>query len=568
MSKKILVIEILSSLTKIVEMDYQTKKPRIYNVAGFETPSEMLTDGMVRQSEAFRDMLRNICFAKGIKTDKVIFSINSNRIVSREVTIPLVNEGKIAEIIKANASEYFPVDTSNYDFIHTVVEKNDKSLTERNFKISVSAIPKDLINCYSDFAEFCGLHLMGFDYVGNSIFKLVKSRFVSGVNVVLKIEDNSSLVTIISDGKIALQRPLAYGIDSAIETIMESSAFKEKLSYLQALDLVRKKTCVRRQLDITSEKEDFNDGETNVIEFPELRGAVTESFRSMISNIMRVIDYYTSRNTNQTISSIEVIGIGAEFSGLCRLLTNEFNQKVVALTQIDGIITNRTFLDETFSLSEFAACIGAGIAPASVILEKDSNKFRLNDSKIGIIVLSAAIIGCIGITIFSAINYASLQNQKSDLQTKKASLASAEVTYQSYMDIKTVLDNVKTTEGKIYTPTQQMSDFFTELEAKMPTEINVMSMNVSGTAVGMNVTVSSKEAAAKVIMQLRTIKSLTNISVTNISDIKDDSGKKSVSFSLNADYTNPAQKDSTAQDSSATSNSSAVATDSSSKGGK
>lgn len=52
----------------------------------------------------------------------------------------------------------------------------------------------------------------------------------------------------------------------------------------------------------------------------------------------------------------------------------------------------------------------------------------------------------------------------------------------------------------------------------------------------MNITVTSKVAAAKTIQQLRSFVSITNITVGQISEVADESGNNTVSFSVECEY--------------------------------
>ena len=80
----------------------------------FQTPPEAVMDGEIHDLEAVaaavKDNLRNA----GIKNRKVVFTISSARIATREVILPPIRDNKIKPIIEANASDYFPVDMSNY----------------------------------------------------------------------------------------------------------------------------------------------------------------------------------------------------------------------------------------------------------------------------------------------------------------------------------------------------------------------------------------------------------------------------------------------------------------------
>lgn len=57
MANRVLGIEIGENLTRVVEIDYKAKNPKIYNMFGFPTPMGMIDDGVVQPDGMFRSIL-------------------------------------------------------------------------------------------------------------------------------------------------------------------------------------------------------------------------------------------------------------------------------------------------------------------------------------------------------------------------------------------------------------------------------------------------------------------------------------------------------------------------------
>ena len=96
---KVLSIEIGSTLTEIVEMDYKVRNPKVYKSLMISTPEGVLDEGMLYGYEHFADALKKMIKSKGFKAKKAIFSISSNRIASREVEIPYLKENQIRDYV-------------------------------------------------------------------------------------------------------------------------------------------------------------------------------------------------------------------------------------------------------------------------------------------------------------------------------------------------------------------------------------------------------------------------------------------------------------------------------------
>lgn len=96
--------------------------------------------------------------------------------------------------------------------------------------------------------------------------------------------------------------------------------------------------------------------------FKKLRLNVSYALSNLISSLGRVIDYYQSRNSDTPIERIFLIGLGADFSGLSKLLTNELNVKVVPLQQFDGIHVAKSINLAEAKLAEYFNCVGCSLS--------------------------------------------------------------------------------------------------------------------------------------------------------------------------------------------------------------
>lgn len=73
MANRVLGIEIGENLTRVVEIDYKAKNPKIYNMFGFPTPPGMINDGvdtagwdvsfyLIQQAKGKEDCHQKSCF--------------------------------------------------------------------------------------------------------------------------------------------------------------------------------------------------------------------------------------------------------------------------------------------------------------------------------------------------------------------------------------------------------------------------------------------------------------------------------------------------------------------------
>ena len=71
------------------------------------------------------------------------------------------------------------------------------------------AVPNEIISSYSALAEALKLDIEALDYLGNSIAQGMQRMLDGPVRVVIKIDETTSMLTLMRQGKVELQRNIA-----------------------------------------------------------------------------------------------------------------------------------------------------------------------------------------------------------------------------------------------------------------------------------------------------------------------------------------------------------------------
>ncbi len=525
MATRVLSIEIGKGVTNVVEMDYKVAKTKIYNCFSFETPQGVIRDGVVSRNELFSSLFKTECAKYGIKTKKAVFVVSSSRLASRDVKVPLVKEKRLTEVVNASATDFFPVDMSQYHLVYKVLGK-ENTPEDKNYKLNVLAVPNDLTTCYYDMAKSLDLELVALDYVGNSIMQTVGKSFTTDTNAIVKVEEENTFVTVVKEGKVVLQRTLSYGISDTINAVRDAGEFGQNLSYLDAIKVLSGKTIIRRFLnaeDTYKEEEDTDD------RMKAARVEVTETLRYLIGNIGRVLEYYSSRNNNDQIANIALTGLGADFSGLSKLMSNELGQKVKVFQDFANASFQHADENASMNLNSYAACIGAGLAPLNLIPEKSAqakaNGEKKSSNGVGMLV-AGIIIGVAGISAafalwfisFTAIQVIKLEETVVQADIDRMKAEGVEEVYNEYNAAVTLNEQINMINNSTKSRSEDLVEFIEELEEKLPSNLLVLNFNATASGVTMSIQCDSKEAAAKTLMQLRTFESVDVVSSTGLND--------------------------------------------------
>ena len=542
MNNRVLSIEIGNSFTKICEIDYKVKKPKVYKVLTVETPEGVVVDGMLQPTQEYADHLVNALGTNGIRTKRVIFTISSTRVASREVQIPNVKASKIEALVKTNANDYFPVDLTQYEIGHYLAG----GLTENGkLRVMALAVPKALLDSYYQLAQMCGWEVECFDYSSNSLYQILRDEKSEKVTMMIKIDENSTIVTVLSAGKVLLQRTVAYGVQDAIETMIASGAYAVN-DPMSAVERFQKKTCLNRVLHQGDKLWEENAGrwedeDAGNVEVTAARQKITASLEPLIVGVSRVIDFYDSRNSNTPIERTYVTGLGGSFSGMSKLFTNCLERKVHTLSDMDDKIGMSKAIRSTRPAA-YISCLGAVLAPVGLI-DKSQQKGKgmtvvsgTNYTFVSVAVLVLGVILSIAMAVTSLTRYFGTVAENVALQARVEELQPAQTVYNEYLSAAAQYDKYKYLYEYTENPNENLVEFINELEQILPDSFYTDSFSSDQTGISMTVNVEGKAAAARTILNIRNMESIEDVQISNITDNQDEMGGSWVMFSMTGTY--------------------------------
>ena len=501
MAGKVLSIEVGYAMTKVCEMDYQAKKPKVYRYFSIPTPEGILADGMLTVTDEFVNNLKAEMTKNKIRTKDVVFTISSSKIATREVRIPYCKESNIGNLIRVNLSDYFPIDVSQYMAAYSILETEGINKEEDDakskakptgYRLLILAAPNTIIESYKLFAAALKLNVKEIDYCGNSIYQAAKEECAEGTQLVVKIDKRSSLLLVQKDGRIVLTRTIPYGIAEAEEAAENAE-----------------------------------------------QPVVNYGLTTLVEGISKVVDYYNSNHSNAGIERICLTGVGADFDGLRELMESELRTTVRILTNLTGINTEKVFKGERFG--EYAACIGAALAPLHFASDKEETKGQA--SKGGVDPLRLTILisaGCVLIALVLVLSaLLPYLDEKKKNDEYNAIITQLEPVYEVYLkhqSLSAQTMKMEALDAMTVNRNKDIVEFITALETKMPTSFSLNDFTATETGITMNVTVKSKEEVAVVLSELRNLDCFSFVDTTALSELTTEIGETQYSFAVEMLY--------------------------------
>lgn len=540
MTKRVLSIEIGLRKIRICEMDYKKRNPHVYNCIVLDTPKDTTEDGYIRDKNALAIVVKNAIAGEKIKTTDVVFTVSSSKIANREVIIPMVKDQRIQSIVEAGAQDYFPIDVSDYSISYTILERS-KAKEDKKLKLLLLAAPNNMIKNYYSFAEAMGMQVVDIDYVGNSFYQLAKKQVGAGVHIAVQINEDYTIINVIENELMSLQRIVPYGANQVIETVLENKVFSCN-SEEEAIEQLSREHLINTQFDIENNDIAANfstssEAYDRVLNEIRAKEEVTESLRYLVSNITRVLDYYNSKFPDKKIQILYINGLGAQFKGVRHLFRNEIGLETKRIEKLFSVVFSKSINLIAIGETEMICCLGAAIDPIGFLLKELQEKKERKDSVFSMriifllsLVLAAVLIG---------MSFMSLHSAKTDQNAVNANIEKKNPIEKVFNDFNQAQTEFNVASGffaMTVRSNEQLRTLIEQLEEKLPKTLKITSISSSEGAITFNVLATSKISAADLLLQLHDIPVLVNATIPAITEAEDESGVKTVTYSVSCQY--------------------------------
>lgn len=514
MAAKSVTIEIGNEFIKICEMQSSKKNIMVHHAISVQTPQDAVEDGFVKDVTLVSETIRNAMREESIATQEVTFVLNSSRVATKEVILPLMKKDRLQETINANASDYFPVNIDDYVLAFTVLE-NKKTKEESKSRVLVFAAPEPMIESYYSLGRVLGVKVKAVDYAVNSTMQLTKMQIDAKPTLVVQVGMDNTIASVMCDNVLQLQRTIPYGESLLLNEVMEA----KKMSAKAAMDLLASAKMVGDTLDADE---------------------ITGSLKYLISNVNRVIEYYAGRNQDSPLQKVVIIGEGADVLGMDKLFSNETNLPAESLTVLKNVESYNRIKLSTSLLKQYMANIGGSLDPINFAPKSQQfakAKTASKGSNLPGIVIGGVLIACaVVLAAYPTIKYNSLESKQEDLQKDIAKIKDIESVISDYNKAKSQMEDAQNCYLSTVNDSEYTYDFIQYLESSMPTDMRVATMSVSKGVASMNLVCTSRPQIAFFI---EAMEKNPNIVLTDVSTIKEESSEssqKTYTFSCKVTY--------------------------------
>lgn len=554
MVKKIISIEAGIQWTKVALVDYRKKNPPVHEAFAFRTPEHAVEDGYIRDKDSFAKALKAELARRQIYEKSVVFTLSSSKVVTREVIIPYVKDNKIKGIIDAQSRDYFPMDISGYTISYSKMEVLEED-GKKQLKLLLVAIPDNLLSNYVSFAELAGLKVETFDYIGNGCVQLLCDSFLEDA-VVIQLEEQATVISIIENKKLAFQRVTPYGYGATISAVIEHPILgvedeEKAFDFLLTHNVLYNKP-------IMPEMANAQERELKQTQANEAYEDLAEALRYHLRIANTALDYYQNQIKKEFVGNVYVVGDGSRFAGVQKLFAQELPlplQKIDFSTVIDlrskkeKEAKKENYQDpaaenvpdtqpRAATPVGFLSVIGAAVHPLDAkpkdMQEADSKK---NDLRTAYILLAGSVLLSLLLILGSSVRQLVAYTQHRQLSDRLDELAYVQQTYDESAKIQAQEQVYVDLDQATVTKNEKLLPLIEQLEKELPSDIKVESIQTDADTVSINLSSEKQIVVGQMLLNFQNVTLLTDLSIPSMSEQTDEeSGVTQWTYTLNAYY--------------------------------
>lgn len=533
-NNKVLTIDITNESITITEVTASEKKTStVHNAIIFETPEDAYEDGFIRDKERIAEAIKSQLAANGITNKNAIFVLTSTKIVNREVLVPFVKENKIKGIINANSSEYFPVNIEDYTVSHSVLETVTDEENNKQLRVLAVVAPTSMVRSYYEVAALAGLKVVALDYIGNAMLQLIKTQTSENMTtMVIQLGSESTVLNIVKGDILLLQRTVPYGTNVVVNEVMDA----------KGVDATTAMTLLQNERLITV---DFDDN------------AITGSFRYLINNIGRVMDFFASKNPDKPIDDVFLTGDGALIKGIDGLFKVQLNVSTRVMDSLFNIKFDPKIDLKIYNPVYLMVPIGAAFAPMGFTISEGGasgkKEGQMDTTPLVVAFLILAVLVAGGLTAVSFVLKNQAQTELDDVNKKIASIQDIETIVKDYENAESVYVDAMSMYSYTKNLNENVVTFITALEEKMPKGTDITAFESDSTGVSISGTATEYDDIAGLAISLKEIDCIDNSFIGSITEnVDEDTGKITYDFTVTCIYVDASAADADTTETDAT----------------
>lgn len=341
LQQRLMSIDIGTDRIKIVVGKFSNNRISIDHAVSVQTPPNAIQDGQVTDISKLKDIIGSVLREHHIQTKKVVVTLESTSIITRELYLPAVKPKEVLAMLGYEIQQYFPTTLDEYVIQHKELEIVEEGNLKK-IRIAVAALPKMIVQNYLELIKSLGLKPIALDIHSNAISKL----FDENIMINSKTIQEHQTIALIDIGYANINvNIMDKGIPQFNRLLTIGGKDIPDMFNADLMDMVEKKMGLSHFSDEHGPLSDLA---------KDLTKAAIDGW---LEEIQRIFKYYTSRNPGNKVDKILLFGGYSNLDGIREIMENYFNIPASKIESIGKLRINNRITN--FQLENNLNAIGA-----------------------------------------------------------------------------------------------------------------------------------------------------------------------------------------------------------------
>jgi len=329
-------IDFGSRSIKVAKLNKVSDSYELVNYGITLSPEDAIANGEIFNPIAVADTLTELIKNSGIRDNRAIIAITGQKVIVREIVLPLMEDKELLAGVMWEAPKYVPYDLDESIIDAEKVEEFVDKDGNKMMRVLLVATPKSIIQPYMEVLKKARVKPKIIDLVSSANIRAFEHQLSdkneeeqesSIVDIILSIGASNTNLTLVEKGNLKFTRDILVGGTDITKAIAKSL----NISFDEAEKLKRETKIV---LDQEAEEEKKNERAKVIL---KILNQITKEVRKSLS-------YYKTQSQKVKYNKMILSGGCANIDNITDLLSGQFEIPVIIGNPLGGIkIDERVF---------------------------------------------------------------------------------------------------------------------------------------------------------------------------------------------------------------------------------
>ena len=309
----------------------------LVNYGAIISPEDSIANGEIINPIIVADVLGDLLRESGIRDRRAIVAITGQKVIIREIIMPLMDNKELLSSVMWEAPKYVPYDLDESIIDAKKVDEFTAKDGSKMMRLLLVAAPKIVVKPYMEVLKKARLIPKVVDVVSSANIRAFKNDLSEGneedkegsqINVILSIGASNTILTLVENKKLKFNRDILIGGNDITKAIAKSL----NISFNEA-EKIKRKTKISLQTDEKEEKID------------EAEKILLKIVNQITKEVRKSLSYYKTQSQKVKYNKMILSGGCANIINIDKILSDHFEIPIVIGNPLDDVRINESVFD-------------------------------------------------------------------------------------------------------------------------------------------------------------------------------------------------------------------------------